>query len=709
MNIWITGKTRSGKTTRLVEEFASLVKTSQKQQNNRLKTLTPAILVLAPNDENRRKLSEKLANCLLGSYPIVCKTPIGFICDEVMLFWPILFEKLNLKAQFPLMLRPETEQELATRLWGARLNKEELSISGGEARFVRRTLDLLQLAGASTTRAEEIATFLEKAFPGQENLNNNPQLIGELIISWRTWCLERGLLTYGIVYDLYWRYLLTEKTYLHHLHRRYQAIFADDMDDYPAVVRDLAEILLAQSAKGVFTFNLDGQVRLGLNADPNYILGLSSLCQVENLPNQNGLAAQIAPQVIDLVTQTSPNITLTHQIKSIQTISRAQLLRTTAEVIINAVKNHIVKPEEVAIIAPGLDEIGRYSLIEILTHEGIPVKPLNEQRSLISYPLVRAMLTLLALIYPGLGNLLDAEAIAEMLVILTRKPKDSQEKGNLIADIDLVRAQILADHCCHLDPQNPKLLPSENYPRWDRLGYKTTTAYESIRLWIEETRSRQQGNNSNPLMILDLAIKKFVASNYLPYDQLEALRELTQTTQHFWDVARRLKQNEPSFLNPGATLFQFILLLRRGTITANSRPMSSLKGDPKAITLATIYQYRALRSTHRWQFWLDTSSPLWDKGGSASLFAAPIFWRDWDGDAWTPEAEMTLHEAAKLRILQDLLGRCQEQVFLCHSDLAVNGAEQAGSLAALVYASSQLNLEPNILTPSVAEIPVGGA
>jgi hypothetical protein len=37
--------------------------------------------------------------------------------DEVILFWPLLIQLLNLRAQFPVRLRPETEQELATQLW----------------------------------------------------------------------------------------------------------------------------------------------------------------------------------------------------------------------------------------------------------------------------------------------------------------------------------------------------------------------------------------------------------------------------------------------------------------------------------------------------------------------------------------------------------------------------------------------------------------
>jgi hypothetical protein len=107
------------------------------------------ILILAGNDDSKRALGDLLAQQLVGraNYPIVPKTTIGFIQDEVLLFYPLLIQELNLTADFPLRLRPETEQELATKLWQPaieRLNWREIAPS--EYRFVRRVLDLIQLA-----------------------------------------------------------------------------------------------------------------------------------------------------------------------------------------------------------------------------------------------------------------------------------------------------------------------------------------------------------------------------------------------------------------------------------------------------------------------------------------------------------------------------------------------------------------------------------
>ncbi len=698
LSIWISGPSRSGKTTRLIEEFRDWI---SKQKSKAKQIVSSSVLVFAANGDNRRQLSDRLTKAVDGSYPVVCKTPNGFIVDEVKLFWPVLFENLGLKAQFPVRLRPETEQELATSLWRSHLTQQDIAQFGNEYTFVRRVLDLLQLAGASEIPLEDIPDILARGLPNNflaEDTEESWPKIGKLLLDWREWCLARGLLSYGIMYELYWRYLLPNPTYQYHLTRRYEAIFADDTDDYPAIARDLCEFLLSKNIRGVFTYNLEGKIRLGLNGDPDYLAGLSSHCRVESLDRRDNKSLQyLSDSVVQLILDPPYVANLPDCIESIQTISRAQMLRQTAEVIIKAIASKQVKPQDIAVIAPGLDEIARYTLMEILSAAGIPVEPINEQRPLISNPIVRALLTLLALIYPGLGRSLDRDSIAEMLTILSCKQREDRN-NTLVSDIDPVRAGLLADRCYVPDLERPYLTSAiESFPRWDRLGHRASVAYKDILSWLETTKEQQAERVfTNPTAVLDRAIKYFFKNGkHLSCDRLSALRELIETAQHFWQVDRRIRQNEPSSLSETVTVAQFIQLLRRGTITANPRPLSSLgieSDRPAAVTLANIFQYRSRRSCHRWHFWLDAGSSLWDKAGSAALFAYPLFLRERSDREWMPEDEVKEDEERIDRILRDLLARAEEKVFLCYSDLGVNGKEQMGPLFSLVNASEQFSL-----------------
>ena len=726
-SIWIIGSTRSGKTTRLALQFQQWVAQGLSKSSphrtlaprRRPRQRTPAILVFAANDDNRRDLAQQLTTTIQGRYPIIAKTPLGFFQDEVILFWPLLIRRLNLRAQFPLRLRPETEQELATELWHLPLEKWHLQLPGAnESLKVRRILDLLQLAAISGTPVEDIPTILQQGILEEEGSAELWDAVGQMLIDWRHWCLERGLLTYGIICELYWRELLVDPTYQEHLKQRYRAVLADDVDDYPAIAGDLFEYLLDQGAVGAFSYNPDGKVRLGLNADPNYLEGLASRCVVETLetPRENSLSETLAEVAVELVSEPMVLTGLPESVQSIQTTGRPALLQQTAQVIVEAVKSGGVQPQDITIIAPGLDAIARYTLTDIFTRQGIPVEPLNDQRPLISSPLIRALLTLLALVYPGLGRLVDRDAVAEMLVVLSQKqeniaPSNEDAQGNtiLVPHIDPVRAGLLADYCYSPSLEQPRLLPVESFPRWDRLGHRASTAYLEIVQWLELQRSLSlQHLLPSCIVVLDRAIQKFLwnGSN-LPYDQLSALRELMETAQHYWEVDGRLRQiltlapvsDSSTALQrrdtpTNTSIGKFIQLLRRGTVTANPYPVRRLNPTTSgAVTLATIFQYRASRRFHRWQFWLDAGSPLWNKGGAATLFGANLFLKDWSGRPSTEEDKLEADEQRLQRILRDLLGRTGERVYLCHSDLAVNGTEQVGPLLTLVHASVSLTTE----------------
>jgi hypothetical protein len=735
-SLWITGPSRSGKTTRLVEQFClwllsesndkTLYYTKTEGRRNgsnppkrlRFHQTEPGVLVLAANGDNRRDLADRIVAATEGKYPVRAKTPLGFFQDEVILFWPLLIQSLKLKAQFPVRLRPETEQELASKLWRNQLDEVTLRRAGtSEYRLVRRILDLLQLAAYSGTNCEDIVNILAKALPqDEENTNLQPEFIASLLLDWRSWCLERGFLSYGIITELYSQHLLPDPAYHQVLVKRYQAVLADDVQDYPALTRHLFELLLDNGAVGGFSFNPDGVIRLGLGADPVYLEGLSVRCQTETLTQPlSCLADRVATPMLEFMSEQRTLLNLPEAVASIQTTSRSQLLRQTAEVIVSAIKQKQVQPKEVAVIAPGLDAIARYTLVEILTKQNIPVESLNDQLPLISSPVIRGLLTVLAFVYPGLGRLVDRDAMAEMLVVLSattnrvtdvtdRLSVERTQNSSVISAtqsvatssslIDPVRAGLIADYCFIPHPDRPNLLPVTAFDRWDRLGYAATTAYSEILLWLEEQRKQQEMRLiPSPISLMDRTIQRFLwnGSN-LPYDQLAALRELLETAQHYWEIDTRMRQisfqnqSGTNLLNPPqSSIAEFIQLLRRGTITANPYPVRPIGPLSNAVTLATIFQYRSSRQFHRWHFWLDVGSPLWAKGGAATLFGAPFFLQERLGDPWTAQDEKSAEDQRLQRILADLLARVSERVFLCHSDLAVNGQEQMGPLLPLVH------------------------
>ncbi len=690
--IWIEGGTRSGKTGALVDRFCQWV--DERVADGKQSQRDAKILILAGNDDSKRVLgdtiSEKLAN--LAHYPIVAKTTIGFIQDEVLLFYPLLIQKLNIPAHFPLRLRPETEQELATKLWQPALERLDWrAVAPSEYRFVRRTLDLIQLAAYAATPLESMPRLLASGFGVELAATPIYSCLESLATEWRDWCLERGLLTYGIMTELYWRHLFPQPEYQQHLRDRYWALLADDVDDYPAIGRQLCECLLAAGVWGAFTYNPDGMVRLGLSADPDYLWGLKSQCAskiyLESIATPLFSQRSTNSPTVDLIVRTALDpgnfLLLPSGVSAIETRTRGEMLKTAAETAIELIARGKVRAGEIAIIAPGLDAISRYTIVDTFERAGIPLESLNAQRPLNSDAGVRALLTLMALTYPNLGQLVSRDEIADLLVTLSLEEiPPTLDRGGF--KIDPVRAGLLADYCYAPAQSQPRLLPYPNFPRWDRLGASVTQAYDRILAWVERLQQQQP----TPLNLLTDTIAYFFdRGSYLPFDRLSALRELMETAQHYWQVAERTHSPAEYLESAHQITARFILLLRQGTVSANPYPSGQLKPQNQAVTLSNIFQYRASKRSHPYHFWLDVGSPLWAEGGAATLYGANLFLQERmrSGQHWTETDTETSNEHRLERILRDLFYRVTDRLYLCNSDLAIDGREQTGQLLTLVH------------------------
>lgn len=724
---WITGPARSGKTAELVAQFQQwMAAVPASAPADGTLDQGPALLVFAATGDNRLSLVERLTVATGGGYPLRTTTPLAFFEAEVTLFWPLLVERLALQPRFPLRLRPETEQALALALWQPQLEEGPLAQAGvSPERMARRILDLHLLAASGGEAVEAVGARLGAGMASALGTVELWQAMGEALVQWHRWCLERGLLTYGLLTELYRQQLLPEPTYQAQLLRRYDGILADDVDEYPAIAADLFSVWLDQGRPLALTYNPNGGTRLGFGADPEALAALAPRCERLGLaPAVDSLAPRYGDGLLHLVEsgglgygEVDLGAFLEGPFFALQTVSRAQLLRAIAETIIGGVQSGQVTPAEVAILGPGVDHIARYSLMEMLRKQGIRLEPLQEQRPLSSAPMVRALLTLLAFVYPGLGRDLTLEQVAEMLVVLSLSappfavpasvetleaaataPGQTGDRGEHRAQprIDPVRAGLLADHCYRPDPDLPQLLPLEKFARWDRLGYQAAEVYARLRQWIENQRLQQQQRLTlSPVVVLDRAIQAFLWNgSALAYDQLAALRELMESAQHFWQVETRLAQVAQPGISvgvdprrseglvgaglagagagvaagggadgagaglsrrdaPGAVA-RFIELLRSGAVAANPYPAKPLESQLNAVTLATVFQYRISHPSHRWLFWLDASSSLWLTTGTG-LFGAGVFLRSaGQGEALPRQGGAEAMRLAEARLEQSL-------------------------------------------------------
>ncbi|WP_017324235.1 hypothetical protein [Synechococcus sp. PCC 7336] len=673
---WWVGSARSGKTDRLIRTYTDWI---QQGADGR------ELFAFAPNSELRSQLSRRLQAATHNAAVVQVYTPIGFFQREVMLYWPLLQSQLGLLARFPLAIAPENEQELADGLFASHFEQGELTIEGfSRAQIVRHIVDNLQLAASANIPAEEIGPRLQR---GRSEGSPLPpellQIVGELAVQFRTDLLKQGLLTYSSATELYGQQLLPHRLYRQQLLQRCRYAIADDIDEYPALMADLFEYWLQEQIPCAFGFNPTGAVRLGYGADPGALERLAEYCTIESLPASTGLTAELEAMQAVLADPSAAWEAVSdplEQVELVQRSTRRELLRAVAEAAIAVVESGRVLPEDMAIVGPGLDPVAVYALTTLLAQAEIPVRLLDNSRPLWSSPTVRALLTFAALVYPNCGHLLSPEAIAELFTVATA------------GRIDPVRAGLLSDSCFVPQRDRPSLLPSSNDPRRDRLGARASNAYDSLAQWV--TREQRSELRSLP-EFLEGAMRQFWLEQNLTLTQVTAYRALLDAAQRYEAVAQRLGQAQPSLAQ------SFYELLAAGTVTAKPN-LADL--DRRGLVLGTIYQYRMTRQSHRWQFWLDAGSSLWNSAyssfGSFQIKNPYLFLQDWSGEVWSPDRTQVVLDEQLRRTLSDLLHRCGDRVILCHSDLSIAGGELTGPLLPIVDRATLWDLPSAIASRS---------
>ena len=617
----------------------------------------------------RAQLSRRLQAATHNRAIVQAFTPIGFFQQEVLLYWPLLQDRLGLLARFPLTIAPENEQELATKLFEPELEQGAISVEGfSRPQIVRHIIDNLQLAASAGLPVAAIGDRLVEA-RGSGSLLEEETLakVGDLAQKFRTALLNQGLLTYSLTTELYGQHLLPNRLYRQQLLQRCAGAIGDDADEYPALMGQLFEYLLQAEVPCCLSFNPEGSVRLGYGADPWVLESLRGYCELETLPAAGGLERECQAMLAVLANPAAswddPSAPLSN-LQLLQTSTRRELLRSVAEVAICAIASGELRPEDIAIVGPGLDPVGMYTLKTLLDSAQIPVRLLDTSRPLYSSPLVRALLVLIALVYPESGHLVSPEQVAELLVVASN------------GQIDPVRAGLLGDSCFRPQRDRPQLLPSTTDPRRDRLGAQASAAYEPIARWVQQ---QQQAPLRSLPEFLQEAMHQLWWEQELDRTQVRTLRATIEAAQRYEAVAQRLGQS------PETVGRSFCELLAAGTVTAKP-DVSDV--EESGIVLGTIYQYRMARLCHRWQFWLDAGSSLWNSAyssfGSFQLKNPYLFLQSWSGESWSPERTQQVLDEGLERVLADLTHRCSERIILCHSDLSIAGGELSGPLLPIV-------------------------
>jgi hypothetical protein len=334
--------------------------------------------------------------------------------------------------------------------------------------------------------------------------------------------------------------------------------------------------------------------------------------------------------------------------------------------------DHLVRTDEIpaaeiAILAPYLSDVLRFSLIHRLEAAGIPTLSHRPSRALRDEPVTRCLLTLASLAYSRWGMNPTSAEVAYAFV-------------QAIAGLDIIRAQLLANHVytdrkqtvlSSFDDLNPSLQ--------SRISYRFGTFYEEIRAWIAHSY-----NSTQPLDYFLSRLFGQILSQ--PGFGFHRDPQAGRIVDNLIESVRKFRQvSEGSLRGEEAEVGrEYLNMVSQGVIAAQY-VQSWHEADVEAVFISPAHTFLMRNKPVSIQFWLDGGSRGWSERLDQPLTHPYVLSREWEtGRLWSDADEVALEGMNLDMLVSGLIRRCRKQVILTYSELDARGFEERGPLLQVV-------------------------
>ena len=576
-------------------------------------------------------------------------------------------------------------------------------ITISRARLVSQIIDNLNKAAAVGFAPDEIAPRLKAAWTGESARLRVYDQVQEAALAFRRACLEGNLLDWSLQMEVFARHLLPLPQVRRYLLGGYRHLIVDNVEEDIPAAHDLLRAWLPRCESALVVCDEDGGYRVFLGADPGGALALAELCQAKVELTASHV---MAPEVEALGTELAARIPAQAGTGSKAGRSRArqaltipeqsigfhpQMLDWVADQISRLVMEEGLPPGEIAVLAPFLSDALRFSLSERLARYGIAVRTHRPSRELGEEPAARCLLTLARLAHPQWHSPASG-----------RRPPPradvAQALGQAIADLDPVRAQLLAEVAYRVEEGVPSLAPfHQMVPEMrERLTYLLGNRYDELRRWLQAGRPEGTPPEAGPAAAdaggdggLDFFLSRLfgeVLSQagfgfHGDFDRGAVAASLIESAQKFRQGYAQPAGSEP---DPDLGLV-YVDMVERGVVAAQSISSWTIRPED-AVLLVPAYTFLMMNQPVMVQFWLDAGSRAWFERIYQPLTHPFVLRRDWDPEGvWTDDDEVRVREEALRRLVRGLCRRCRRQVYLAYSELNERGYEQRGPLLQAVH------------------------
>jgi len=664
--IFLEGVAGTGKTTVGVERMLHLMSTGVPGSS---------ILVFVP----QRTLSTPYFDAitapgvLAGSSPTIL-TISGLAQRMVDLFWPIVASLAGFSTPEspPVFLTLETAQYYMAHLIKPLLNDGLFSsLTIDRNRLYSQIIDNLNKAAVVGFPYQEIGERLKSAWSGEAGQSRVYEDAQACATLFREYCLQHNLFDFSLQIEVFWHHLWKSKVCKDYLISSYQHLIIENVEEDVPVTHDLLSQWLPMAESALVIFDNEAGYRRFLGADPVGAYKLKNYCtetitftqSYVTSPEIQSLAAYLKRALqrnSSPLPDVDPRLALCHETHTYF----PQMLDWIANEIVSLV-NDGVSPMEIVVLSPFLSDSLRFSIINRLEQNHIPVRTHRPSRSLREEPATFCLLTLVSIAHPEWGFVPSKFDIAHSLL-------------QAIDGLDLIRARILADIVYRLREGTPQLFPFDQIipSTQERISFALGEKYDHLRLWLAEYRPTHPDDLDHFIsMLFGEVLSQPGFGFHFNYDLGQVTANLVESIRKF----RRVTSE--SLAEAGTPLGkEYIEMVHEGVIAAQYIPSWQAQ-EEDAVFIAPAYTFLINNYPVDIQFWLDVGNRSWAERLYQPLTHPYVLSRNWKaGKSWTDTEEVETAEQTLFALVTGLMNRCRRKVYLGLSEYNEQGYEQRGPL-----------------------------
>ncbi len=682
--IFLEGPAGAGKTTLGVERLLFLLENGVRAE--KILVLTPQRTLHEPYRAIWQSEASRRGNRQVPPGGEVALATIGGLARRMIeLFWPLVGETAGFThpERPPVFLTIETAQYHMARVVRPLLEEgyfESLTIDRN--RLYAQILDNLNKAAAVGFPHTEIGARLDAAWvgdPAQRRVYADAQ---ECANRFRAYCLEHNLLDFSLQLEIFQKILWRTPECRSYLVTTCRHLIYDNVEEDAPVAHDLMVEWLPDFDSALILYDSDGGYRRFLGADPQSARRLADLCDEHRiLPQAQVISEEIAILSRNLTNFLIPagadNVAERTYHQAMRVLSGRfypEMLDAVTQETARLIHEEHVSPREIAIVAPYLSDALRFSLTSRLDEAGIPWRSHRPSRSLQDEPATRCLTTLARLAHPVWGMPPARRDVAHALM-------------QAIEGFDLVRAHLLTEIVYR--PRDASLSSFDQIrPEvQERITFAFGSRYTVLRDWLLAYRA------DAPLPLDHFLRRLFGEVLSQPgfgfHHNLDAARvtaSLIESVQKFrWVMEAAEESDDKSGIALGR---EYLLTLEEGIIAAQYLTAWQPEED-NAVLVAPAYTFLLMNRPVRVQFWLDMGSHGWVERVYQPLTHPYVLSRAWmqqeAGRVWTDADEIAANREALIRLVNGLLHRCRERLYVCVTNLGEQGFEQRGPLLRAIW------------------------